>query len=70
MVHLMFAARSGRVLVTQDVDFLRLHAEGVQHAGIVYCPQHSRTVGEMLRLLLLIHSALAPEEMINRVEFL
>ena len=68
--HLAFAAAAGRVLVTQDVDFLRLHAEGVPHAGIVYCQQQLRSIGELLRLLLLIHAVLLPEEMMNRVEFL
>jgi hypothetical protein len=68
--HLAFAAASGRVLVTQDVDFLRLHAEGVAHAGIAYCHQQSRTIGEMLRRLVVIHSVLSPEEMTNSVEFL
>jgi len=32
---LAFAANAGRVLVTQDVDFLRLHAEGVPHACFI-----------------------------------
>jgi predicted nuclease of predicted toxin-antitoxin system len=49
--HLAFTAAAGRVLVTQDVDFLRLHAEGVPHAGIVYCQQQSKSIGELLRLL-------------------
>lgn len=34
--HLMFARREGRVLFTQDEDFLRLYASGIEHAGIVY----------------------------------
>jgi hypothetical protein len=34
-VHLEFAASQGRVLISQDDDFLRLHAAGVQHAGIL-----------------------------------
>ena len=38
---LAFAAKSGRVLVTQDADFLRLHAQGQAHAGIAYCRQGS-----------------------------
>ena len=70
LVHLQFAASTGHVLVTQDADFLRLHEEGVAHAGIVYCQQQSKALGEMLRFLLLIHAALLPEEMTNSVEFL
>ena len=67
--HLSFATAAGRVVVTQDVDFLRLHAKGVTHAGIVYCHQ-SRSIGELLRRLVLIHAALSTEEMKSRVEYL
>ncbi len=70
MAHLEFAASAGRVLVTQDDDFLRLHAERTSHAGIAYCHQQSMSIGEMLRRLILIHDLLAPEEMAGRVEFL
>jgi predicted nuclease of predicted toxin-antitoxin system len=68
--HLEFAASSGGVLVTQDGDFLRLHAQGLAHAGIAYCQQQSMSVGEMLRRVILIHDLLSPEEMIGRLEFL
>jgi len=70
MAHLEFAAASGRVLVTQDDYFLRLHAGRGIHAGIVYCQQQSISVGEMLRRIILIHDLLSPEEMAGRVEFL
>ena len=65
-----FAVSSGRVLVTHDADFLRLHAEGVAHAGIAYCRQQATSMGEMVRRLALIHDLLLPEEMVGRVEFL
>jgi predicted nuclease of predicted toxin-antitoxin system len=32
--HLEFTRREGRVLVTQDADFLRYHAQGIPHAGV------------------------------------
>jgi predicted nuclease of predicted toxin-antitoxin system len=67
---LSFAGRAGRVLVTQDADFLRIHQTGVSHAGIAYCRQGSRTVGEMLRGLVLIHDLLKAEEIQGRVEYL
>ena len=70
MAHLEFAASFGRVVVTQDDDFLRLHAQSVAHAGIAYCQQRSMPIGEMLRRLILIHDLLSPEEMAGRVEFL
>ena len=50
VAHLEFAASSGRVVVTQDDDFLRLHAQGATHAGIAYCQQQSMSAGG-LRLL-------------------
>ena len=34
--HVAFARSQGRVIVTHDDDFLRLHAESIEHAGIVY----------------------------------
>jgi predicted nuclease of predicted toxin-antitoxin system len=67
---LSFAAQSGRVLVTQDADFLRLHQTGVGHTGIVYCRQGSLSVGEMLRRLVLVHDLMTAEEMRTRVEYL
>ena len=39
-------------------------------AGIVYCRQQARSIGEMLRALILIWAVLTPEEMENHVEFL
>jgi predicted nuclease of predicted toxin-antitoxin system len=65
-----FAARSARVLVTHDADFLRLHASGSEHAGIAYCHQGSLTVREILRRLVLIHDVLMADEIVNRIEFL
>ena len=40
--HLTFALAEGRVIFTQDDDFLRLAAGGKVHAGIVYAPQHTQ----------------------------
>ena len=39
--HLKRALNEGRVIFTQDDDFLRLHAAGADHAGIVYAPQQT-----------------------------
>lgn len=67
--HLSLAFRSGRVIFTQDDDFLRLHAIGYEHAGIVYTPQHTR-IGDIVRGLMLIYQLLDAEDMVNHVEFL
>jgi predicted nuclease of predicted toxin-antitoxin system len=39
----------GRVLFSYDDDMLRLAATGVPHAGIVYCQQRRRKIGEIVR---------------------
>lgn len=68
--HLEFAEKAGRVVITRDVDFLRLHAAGTGHAGIVFWRQQTITLGEVLRRLVLIHAILSPEDMKNTVEYL
>ena len=70
LAHLTFATSSGRVLVTQDSDFLRMDQAGSTHAGIAYSVQGSISIGEMLRRLILMYGVLSPEQMKNRVEFL
>jgi len=68
--HLAFALQEGRVIVTQDSDFLRIHARGDAHPGIVYAAQGSRTIGEILRSLALMHDCLEEGEMHGRIEYL
>ena len=63
------ARDEGRVVFTQDDDFLRLAAADTSHAGVVYATQE-RPVGEIIRGLMLIHEVLEAEEMAGRVEFL
>ena len=67
---LTFARREKRVLVTQDADFLRLHRRGVPHAGIAYYDPGSRTIGQLVRRLVLIYELLQPKEMESHVEFI
>ncbi len=67
--HLARARSEGRVLFTQDDDFLRLHAAGVEHAGIAYAPQGT-AVGDVIRGLMLIYQVLEAEGMEGHVEYL
>jgi predicted nuclease of predicted toxin-antitoxin system len=67
--HLARAHAGGRVVFTQDRDFLRLHAEAAQHSGIVYARQGT-PVGEIIQGLVLIYEVLDPEEMRDHREFL
>jgi len=66
---LAFALNAGRVIVTQDRDFLRLAASGVPHAGIAYTPQ-GVPIGTLVSSLLLIYSVLSAEEMMDSVEYI
>jgi predicted nuclease of predicted toxin-antitoxin system len=65
-----YAVAQGRVLFTQDHDFLRLHASGLRHASIAYCSKDTRSVGGIIQGLVLIWELLEAEETVNRVEFL
>ncbi len=67
--HVQRARTEGRVIFTQDDDFLRLHAIGIEHAGIVYAPQ-TMSVGEIIRGLILVFQVLDAEEMHGQVEYL
>jgi len=67
---LRHASLQGRVIFTQDDDYLTHHAGGMPHAGIAYCHQGRRSVGEIIRGLTLIWEIYEPEEMRNRVEYL
>jgi len=67
--HLELAGREGRVLFTQDADFLRLHHAGKPHRGLAYAPQGT-PIGRVIRGLMLIYEVLSPEDMAGRVEFL
>jgi predicted nuclease of predicted toxin-antitoxin system len=68
-VQLAFATGQGRVFITEDDDFLTLHAQGVKHAGIVFV-QPRQSIGYMVRGLHFIFQVLSAEEMENHVEFL
>ena len=67
--HLEFASREGRVMFTQDEDFLKFHAAGLEHAGIVYAHQGT-SIGDVIRGLMLVRQLLSAEEMKQQVEFL
>lgn len=68
--HLAFALQEKLVIITSDEDFLILHSQNIEHAGIVYFKQQSRTLKHVLRGLFLIYTELTQEDMLNWVEFL
>jgi uncharacterized protein DUF5615 len=67
--HLERARAEGRVLFTQDDDFLRLHTAGVPHEGIAYTPQGT-PIGDIIRGLMLICQVLEAADMKGHVEYL
>ncbi len=66
--HLELATRLGRVVFTQDSDFIALHHSGVRHAGIAYA--HGKSVGEIVRGLILIYEVLEDYEIDGQLEYL
>jgi hypothetical protein len=68
--HVAYAVTQGRVIFTQDKDFLRIHAAGTLHAGIAYCRQRTRTISEIINGLILLCEMLEPAEVENRIEFI
>jgi hypothetical protein len=67
---IQFAKTEGRVIVTHDPDFLRLHYTDASHSGIAYCAKDERSVGEIIQGLVLIWEVLDPADMEGQVEFL
>ncbi len=68
--HLSRSTREKRVLVTHDMDFLRIHSEGYKHSGIVYCHLHKYTVGKMIFKLIDLTRNLDLEDFHNRLIYL
>jgi predicted nuclease of predicted toxin-antitoxin system len=67
--HLERARTEGRVVVSHDPDFLRLHTQGVDHAGIAFV-SCERPIGQIIQGLMLIYALLDADEMRRHVEFL
>jgi predicted nuclease of predicted toxin-antitoxin system len=68
--HLDFARREGRVVFTNDADFLRRASAGIEHHGVAYCARNSRSIGQIVRHLCLMHDCLEADEMHGKVEYL
>lgn len=68
--HVTFAFAENRVVVTHDADFLRLAAAAVPHAGIVFCHNQSRSVGQMVQALEVLWLTREADTMIGSVEFI
>jgi predicted nuclease of predicted toxin-antitoxin system len=67
--HLKRAVQEKRVIFTQDDDFLKLHANDLHHAEIVYAKQGTN-IGKIISGLMLIYQVLSPEDMKSHLEFI
>ncbi len=67
---LAFVKAEKRVIVTHDTDFLKIASQDNTHCGIAFCKKGSRSIGEIIRSLILIHEVMSPGEMQGIVEYL
>lgn len=65
---LRFASQQGRVLVTQDRDFIRLATTQAPHAGIILV-QRRLSIGQYVEYLDLMARVVEPDEMRDRLVF-
>jgi predicted nuclease of predicted toxin-antitoxin system len=68
--YVTFGLRTGRVIVTDDADFLRQAARAEAHYGIAYYPQGERSVKELIDALMLLHGVFEPDELVGQVHYL
>jgi hypothetical protein len=68
--HLQLAAQMGRVLCTHDQDFLRMNAEGMEHAGIAFGEQYGSTIGGWVKALRKLHATMTAEDIQGQVIYL
>ena len=69
-VHLARATEMGRVVCTEDRDFLRLSSQGIAHAGIIWGEQDKYSIGDWIRFLRFVHALSNADEMRNKVTHL
>jgi hypothetical protein len=69
-VHLAYAWEQRRMVVTNDPDFLVLAQEDRPHMGIAYCDQGRRSIGEMIRRLVLLCERYPAEALRGRMVLL
>jgi predicted nuclease of predicted toxin-antitoxin system len=68
--HLEFALKEARVIFTNDSGFVSFASANSDHAGIAYCDRDTRSIGEIIRYLCLMHDCMEPDEMRGKVEFI
>jgi hypothetical protein len=70
---LTLATQDGRLLLTNDKGFLRRDSEWQRarrvHAGIVFWPQAKRSIGDVIRSVVVYASTTTAEDAAGRVEY-
>ncbi len=67
---LAYIVSERRVIFTQDTDFLIIASQTTAHRGIVFARLNSRSVGQIIQSLQLIHGVLTPEDMFGHIEYI
>ena len=67
---LAVALEHGRVVYTSDTDYLRHHAAGVPHAGILFHRALKYSIGEAIEAVALASEAKDMDEMRGHLEYL
>jgi predicted nuclease of predicted toxin-antitoxin system len=68
--HIAHGMSQVRVIFSEDADYLEIASTGMHHAGLAYCQQGTRSIGQIIRALELIWEVYEPEEMHDRIEFI
>ncbi len=68
-VHLERATDMGRVVCTADDDFLKLAAQGIEHAGIIWGEQDKHSIGDWVKYLRFVHAVHSAEEIMNTINY-
>lgn len=66
---LSFAKENGRVVITRDSDFVKLHNKGIEHAGIVFIPKFLG-IGKVIEEIEKVSMILKQEYIRNSVIFI
>ena len=69
-VQLEYSRSEGRVLVTHDDDFIRLHQKGVKHAGISFCHLNKYSIGQLVLALAHLSRTHLETDLCNQLKFL
>ena len=65
-----YVLRERRVFVTHDAGFINRANQTPTHPGIAYCAMNSRSVGQVVEMLILMFEVYTSEEMEGSVQYL